>query len=152
MEVITIYTDGSGYYKNGLGGIGVYVVGTGQKISKGYENTTTSRMEIMAVLTAIKLIKNKECRVIIKCDNQYVVKAIREGWMFKWEHENWENRKNSDLWKQILKEIRARDKVKFRLEWVRGHQSGDGEDEKYNNLVDELANYKQFTKREKDLI
>lgn len=152
MQTITIYTDGSCYYKTRQGGFGVYIVNTGRAIHKGYDNTTTARMEIRGVLTAIKQIKNTPCRVIIKCDNEYCVKTIREGWIYKWAHEGWEGRKNSDLWQEVLVEINKRPNVVFRLEWVRGHQKDlNDEDTFYNNLVDKLADYKQFTEREIDL-
>lgn len=152
MKTIKIYTDGSCYYKTKQGGIGVYIVNTNTAIRKGFKNTTNSRMEIIAVLYAIKHIKNISCRVIIKLDNQYVVKSLREGWVYRWEHEGLENRKNGDLWEKVLKEIRLRDKVKFRFEWVRGHQKDiENEDAFYNNLVDSLSDYKNFKEEEREI-
>lgn len=152
MQTILIYTDGSCYYKTKEGGFAVYITNTGRAIKKGYSNTTTARMEIMAVLTAIRQINNVKQRVIIKLDNEYVVKTIREGWITKWENENWADRKNSDLWKQVSKEIKSRPLVTFRLEWIRGHQKDlDNPDTFYNNLVDKLCDYKNFKNRTEDV-
>lgn len=153
IEKITIYTDGSCYWKTGEGGIGIYIVNTNKAFHKGYSNTSTSRMEIRALLVAIKQVKNIPSEVTVKCDNQYVVNSIKERWVYDWEISNWSGRVNADLWKKVLREIRKRDKVKFILKWVKGHQKDlTSDDAFYNALVDKLCDYKQFKERTKDYV
>ena len=65
-KTVVIYTDGSAHYKDKMGGLGVYIkFGTGSNIkekiiSKGYSNTTNNRMELRAVIEAMKAIKLKD--------------------------------------------------------------------------------------------
>lgn len=148
---ITIYTDGSCYWKTKEGGIGIYFLDSNKAFHKGFSNTSTDRMEIIAFLYAIKNIKNIPCHVEIKLDNQYVTNSINEGWVYEWERSNWCARKNADLWKKALKEIRKRNKVKFKITWIKGHQKDlTNDDAFYNALVDRLCDYKQFKEREID--
>lgn len=110
-------------------------------------------MEIRALLVAIKQVKNIPSEVTVKCDNQYVVNSIKERWVYDWEISNWSGRVNADLWKKVLREIRKRDKVKFILKWVKGHQKDlTSDDAFYNALVDKLCDYKQFKERTKDYV
>lgn len=148
----TIYTDGSCYWKTREGGFAVYFKDQNKALSQGWTNTSTDRMEIMGVLTAIKNIPNIESNVLIILDNEYVVKTIREGWIYKWFYEGWKDRTNSDLWKQVLEEIKARPLVKIRLKHVKGHQKDlENEDVFYNNLVDRLADYKNFKNKKRNV-
>lgn len=56
---ITIFTDGSCYWKIKKGGIGVYMICDGEEtfISKGYKKTTIGRCEMRALLTAIQSLR-----------------------------------------------------------------------------------------------
>jgi ribonuclease HI len=65
-------------------------------------------------------------------DSQYVVKAVKEGWLNKWIKTNFAGgKKNSDLWRRFY-ELSKKNKIRF--EWVRGHA-----DNPYNNRCDILA-------------
>ena len=80
-----------------------------------------------------------------------MVKAIQERWAYMWEMHKWQDRKNADLWQEVLKEIRRLDKVKITLQWIKGHQTNlEDEDVFYNNLVDKFADYKQFKNQERE--
>ena len=151
MKELLIYTDGSGNNKTREGGFGVYNVTEKKGYKKGYTNTTTARMEIRAVLFALKNLSNEPSKVTIKLDNEYVVKSIQERWAYMWEMHKWQGRKNADLWQEVLKEIRRLNKVKITLQWIRGHQKNlEDDDVFYNNLVDVFANYKQFINKERE--
>ena len=65
MNVITIYTDGSSKGNPGPGGYGIILKsGTHYKeLSKGFRHTTNNRMELLAVIDALKSIKNKKVRI-----------------------------------------------------------------------------------------
>ena len=65
MRRIDIYTDGSCNARIRVGGYGVYVKEEGREtvIHQGYTHTTTARMEMRAVLHAIRLVSNESMDV-----------------------------------------------------------------------------------------
>ncbi len=142
MKEVTIYTDGSARSNpDGPGGYGsvlLYVDKSGQvhtrELSQGYERTTNNRMEMMAVIAGLELLK-EPCNVTIYSDSQYVVKAFMEGWIVNWQKKNWmrgkDPVKNVDLWKRMLRAMEGHD-AKF--VWVKGHAGN-----KYNEICDSLA-------------
>ena len=129
-----MYTDGSSRGNPGPGGYGVILMfGNHRKeISKGFRLTTNNRMELMAVVEGLRLIKKPELPVVIYSDSQYVVKAIEEGWLRNWIRTDFKGgKKNKDLW-TIFHQLSQKFKVK--MVWVRGHA-----DNPFNNRCDELA-------------
>lgn len=146
--MIIIYTDGSCNNKTGYGGYGIYIKNGGKEIylHKGYKNTTSNRMEMRAILYALKYVNKKE-KIIIYSDSMYCVNSIMKGWVYFWERDCWYNRKNADIWKRILIELR-----KFRIQPKLIHQKGhldnlDNEHVLGNNIADLLAsvsNFKEF--------
>lgn len=147
--MIEIYTDGSACVhetNKGKGGFGiVFVVNNKivEVISRGFTNTKTGRMELTAALTALRMVR-KDQRITINSDSLYVVNTFNERWIYKWKRIGW-SCKNSDIMKQLLIEYEkfGHNKVKFRH--VKGH-NGD----KYNEIADTIANYKNFTKTIRD--
>lgn len=93
----TIYTDGSCCVKTGFGGFAVVVEGKDEW--GGYrKNTTSQRMEIIAVMQALEWCKIHNATATIYSDSQYVVKGLNE-WAKKWQLDNWKKCiKNKDLW------------------------------------------------------
>lgn len=89
-------------------------------------------MELLAVIEGLKALKKKGLHVTVYSDSQYVVKAIKEGWLNKWMATNFRgDKKNPDLWRELhglLKEHQ----VDFK--WVKGHAENP-----LNNRCDELA-------------
>lgn len=133
-EKVTIYTDGSSRGNPGPGGYGVLLIygEHRRELSKGFRLTTNNRMEIMGVIEGLKALKKKGLHVTIYSDSQYVVKAIKEGWLKKWIATNFKGgKKNADLW-IILHELIQDHQIEFR--WVKGHA-----DNPFNNRCDELA-------------
>jgi ribonuclease HI len=101
----------------------------------GEARTTNQRMEITAVLEALRVLA-PAAPVVVVSDSTYVVNCFRDRWYVKWEANGWRNAKkqpvaNADLWRPLVSLVREHD-VTFR--WVRGH-SGD----RLNDLVDQLA-------------
>ncbi len=134
MNVITIYTDGSSRGNPGPGGYGIILKsGTHYKeLSKGFRHTTNNRMELLAVIEALKALKNKEKPVEIFSDSQYVVRAVNEGWLNNWIKTNFKGgKKNADLWRDFYNVAKA---FKLKMIWVKGHA-----DNPMNNRCDELA-------------
>jgi ribonuclease HI len=134
MSSITIYTDGSARGNPGPGGYGaIMMAGAHRKeLSQGYRLTTNNRMELMAIIAALEALKKEGMQISVYSDSQYVVRAIKEGWLKKWIATSFAGgKKNSDLW--IRFHLLAQ-KHKITMNWVKGHA-----DNPLNNRCDELA-------------
>lgn len=134
-KTVIIYTDGSAHYKDKLGGIGVYIkFGSAEKIiSKGYSNTTNNRMEMRAIIEAMKAITLKDYEVHIYSDSELCINTFTT-WIFRWEKEGFSGRKNVDLLKLGLEEYRKFPKGNLVFHWVKGHNGVQG-----NEIADMLA-------------
>lgn len=135
----TIYTDGSCLGNPGPGGW-AWVVRGGPFASGSEELTTNQRMEVMAVLQALKAISGP---VTIISDSTYVVNCFRHGWWRGWIKRGWRNSKgaavaNQDLWKPLLAEIAERDPDQVTFRWVKGH-AGDAMNAQADQLAVEAA-------------
>lgn len=134
MEVkpkVKIYTDGSSLGNPGNGGWGAILVqGSHKKEMSGFEpDTTNNRMEVQAVISALKTLK-KPCSVYLTSDSQYVLKSI-STWMDNWEKKNWKGVKNTDLMKE-LNDLRKIHDIK--CHWIKGH-TGHKENERCDTLA-----------------
>ena len=130
---LVIYTDGSSRGNPGRGGYGA-ILNWGsvtKEISQGYRHTTNNRMELMAVLAALTLLKRDHLDITIYTDSQYIVNSVEQRWVFGWEKKGFKDKKNPDLWIQFLKYYR---KHRIRFVWVKGHATNP-----WNNRCDELA-------------
>jgi len=137
MKKVDIYTDGACSGNPGPGGWGAILVygGHEKEISGGDASTTNNRMELMAVISALSVLK-ESCDVSLYSDSKYVCDALTKGWAIKWRGNNWikPDKKpalNSDLWEKLL-ELYERHKVT--VIWVKGHAG-----HAYNERCDQLA-------------
>ena len=133
MEV-TIYTDGSSRGNPGPGGYGAVLMSNGKtkELSAGYRKTTNNRMELMGVIAALEALKKPALNITVYTDSQYIVKAIKEGWLNKWLATNFAGgKKNRDLW---VKFYNLYQQHRINFVWVKGHA-----DNVYNNRCDKLA-------------
>ena len=131
---ITIYTDGSSRGNPGPGGYGAILMSGGKtkELSQGYRRTTNNRMELMGVIAALEALKKPSLNITIYTDSQYIVKAVKEGWLNKWLATNFAGgKKNKDLWVKFYN-LYKQHHIKF--VWVKGHA-----DNVYNNRCDVLA-------------
>lgn len=134
MEHISLYTDGSSRGNPGPGGYGAILIwGMHRKeISKGYRRTTNNRMELLAVIEGMEIIKNRDIPLVVYSDSQYVVNAVEKGWLNNWIKTNFKgDKKNPDLWKRYHK---LAQNFSIRFVWVKGHANNPN-----NNRCDELA-------------
>ena len=133
MADITIYTDGSALGNPGKGGFGAVLISGPyrREVSQGYRLTTNNRMELLAVIVALEMLKFEGSNVTLYSDSQYVVNAVEKGWVFGWERKGFAERKNADLWIRFLRIYR---KHHVRFVWVKGHA-----DTVENNRCDQLA-------------
>ena len=134
---VTIYTDGACKGNPGPGGWGAVLVAGGheKELFGGESPTTNNRMELMAVIEALRALK-RPCIVNIYTDSQYVQKGISE-WIHGWQARGWKTAdkkpvKNADLW-QALDEAQKPHRITWH--WVRGHNGHPG-----NERADALAN------------
>jgi ribonuclease HI len=139
---IIIYTDGASTGNPGPGGFGVVMLyGKHRKeISAGFRKTTNNRMELLAVIEALKALKTADIPVTIYSDSQYVVNAISKGWVFDWAKKGFKGKKNPDLWQEFLK---LYPKFKIKMQWVRGH-NGNIENERCDVLATTAAVRPQY--------
>src|SRR4051812_29263846 len=133
-QEIVIYTDGSSRGNPGPGGYGAILMSgkLRKELSQGYRHTTNNRMELMGVIAALEALKKPGFNVTVYTDSQYIVKAVKEGWLNKWLATNFaKGKKNKDLWVRFYN-LYIQHKINF--VWVKGHA-----DNPYNNRCDELA-------------
>lgn len=103
-----------------------------REIAAGYRLTTNNRMELLAVIVALKALQKKHIPVRVYTDSQYVVKAVNEGWLDKWIRTSFRGgKKNADLWMEFHALYQD---FAITFVWVKGHA-----DNPYNNRCDELA-------------
>ena len=138
MKEIDIYTDGACSGNPGPGGWGaVLLSGRHSKELRGGEaETTNQRMELQAVIEALKALKVSGWKVNVYSDSAYVVNAFNQEWLDKWQRNGWVNSKkepvaNQDLWRRLLELTRPNE---VRMIKVKGHAG-----HVYNERCDELA-------------
>ena len=136
-NTVDIYTDGACKGNPGPGGWGAYLsYGQHEKeIYGGEMQTTNNRMELQAVIEALRVLKSPS-KVCIYIDSQYVKNGINL-WISNWKKTGWITSskkpvKNVDLWKS-LDELVAIHEITW--VWVKGHAGNAG-----NERADALAN------------
>mgnify|MGYP000265323789 FL=1 len=119
---INIYTDGAARGNPGPGGYGI-VLESGshrKEMCHGFRHTTNNRMELLAVIEALKALKTNKAQVFIYSDSKYVVDTINKGWIFGWEKKAYKGKKNPDLWRKFIVLHR---KFKPTYIWIKGHNN-----------------------------
>jgi len=139
MNEEIVYTDGGCSGNPGPGGWAFVVVENSQVVfkSSGNENdTTNNRMELTAVINALKYAINKKGeKVMLITDSQYVKNGITM-WIFNWKKNGWRTAnkqpvKNQDLWKELDSWVA---KTNVQWSWVKGHAGNT-----YNEMCDSMV-------------
>ena len=147
MKPIIIYTDGACRNNQKDENLGAYAYKLiyGDKIktfAKVIPNTTNNKMELQAVIAALKAIK-PTCRhynVYLYTDSMYVVKGYVE-WLNTWKKNNYKKVKNPELWKEL--DSLSTNFTNLKMEHIQGH-AGFEEQEEVDRLCNEaLDNYKE---------
>jgi len=133
--VTRIYTDGACRGNPGPGGW-AWASGKDHYASGAEAHTTNQRMEVMAVIEALRSTPAGDVEIV--SDSTYVVKCFNDKWHVGWVKRGWRNSKgepvaNRDLWEQLIELVLHGGRT-VRFTWVKGH-SGD----KGNDFVDVLA-------------
>ena len=135
IQKIEVYTDGSCLGNPGPGGWAAIILENGEntdstrhEVSGGEKDTTNNRMEMMAVIEALKKIREQHpdtiqnIKIHFFIDSNLIVQTMKVGWKKK---------KNLDLWAEIEKLSAWLD---ITWEWVKAHHENE-----LNNQVDQLA-------------
>ena len=119
-NVVIIYTDGACRGNPGPGGWGAILdyKGIEKELYGAEKHTTNNRMELMAVIKALEILK-QTCLVKLYSDSSYVLKGITD-WMPNWKKRGWKTAsktavKNEDLWRRLDALI-----VSHQIEWLWG--------------------------------
>ncbi len=144
MKKVLIYTDGACSGNPGPGGWGALLRfnGTEKELSGGENRTTNNRMELTAVIEALRAL-NERCSLEITTDSEYVKNGITQ-WIHNWIKNNWKtsakkNVKNRDLWEELWQLSQSHD---IQWKWIRGH-SGHPENERCDELArNEIQKYR----------
>jgi len=119
---ILVYTDGSALGNPGKGGFGIIMKLSDKsyekEFSQAYRLTTNNRMELKAIIEALKKIKNKDLPIEIYTDSKYVADAINQKWLEKWHQKRFAKTKNTDLWQEFLKVSKG---LNYKIFWIKGH-------------------------------
>lgn len=137
-NMVKIFADGACSGNPGPGGYGA-ILKYGQKtkeISGCEARTTNNRMEMMAVIKALRQIK-RPCNIKVVTDSNYVVMGMTK-WMPSWIKRNWLNSQkkpvlNRDMWEELLKLSRPH---QIQWHWIKGH-NGHLENERCDQLARE---------------
>ncbi len=139
LKSVVVYTDGACKGNPGPGGWGALLRFGGQQkeLFGGEKLTTNNRMELMAVIQALKALKS-QCEVNLFLDSQYVRQGITQ-WIHAWKLKGWKTAskqavKNEDLWRELDALVHASGH-RVHWHWVKGHSGDEG-----NERADQLAN------------
>ena len=139
---IVAFADGAAKGNPGPGGWGVIVVAPSGEVTElagRVAHTTNNRMEMTAVIEALRWVRDTPGLVAVHTDSTYVIRGIRE-WIHAWRRRGWKTIEgkdvvNRDLWEELATLTGARGAA-GKVEWhyVRGHSGIPG-----NERVDEIA-------------
>ena len=148
MDKIDIFTDGGCSGNPGPGGWAFVALSEGKVLSYssgGDAQTTNNKMELTAVINALKTCQSLGAKsVSISTDSQYVKNGIT-SWIFNWKRNGWKTAskdpvKNKDLWIEL---DALRNNFEINWVWVKGHAGIE-----YNEMCDSLVKKEmdKFTK------
>ena len=136
-KIIQIYTDGACSGNPGIGGWGAIIFENGNKKElSGFDpETTNNKMELLAAIKALELIKQAS-EIELFSDSAYLINAFNEGWIIKWQLNGFKTSANKevanrDLWEQLIYFNQL-----HKIKWIKVKGHADNE---YNNRCDQLA-------------
>ena len=145
-ERVIINTDGACSGNPSPGGFAA-VIDWGKHrvtVSGGDPKTTNNRMELAAVIEALKLVNDfgetSRLPVTVRLDSKYVTEPFNQGWLRNWKSRNWRKADGKlvlspDLWQELDQLVSGRDILWV---WVKGH-SGDPMNEFCDRIAVEQA-------------
>jgi ribonuclease HI len=135
-DTVDLFTDGACSGNPGPGGWGAILRfrGTEKELSGGELATTNNRMELMAAIAGLEVLK-RAVKVRVHTDSMYLKDGITK-WIHGWKKKGWKTAdkkpvKNVDLWQRLEQAIAEHD---VSWHWVRGH-AGHVENERADALA-----------------
>jgi ribonuclease HI len=145
---LEIYTDGAcegNQFEKNYGGWGVIITQNRQvleKLSGAAKETTNNRMEMYAIIEALRYLERFESthspgKYILYSDSAYIVNCFKQKWYEKWMKNGWKTSKgtpvkNQDLWQTMLSLMKPFSHLKIvKIEGHAGH--------KFNEMADQTA-------------
>lgn len=137
-KTIKVWCDGACFPNPGVGGW-AWTTLVGEEDSGGHPRTTNQRMELLAVLNAVKHLHRKKTRVVVFTDSQYVINGATI-WTQRWIENQWVTKthqkvKYREEWEELYKHTRTGN---IAFQWVRGH-SGDPGNERADYLASQAT-------------
>ncbi len=139
-KVVQIWTDGACLGNPGPGGWGALLRwnGSERELSGGEAMTTNNRMELLAAIEALDVLK-RPCQVLLTTDSEYLRQGIT-AWLHNWKRNGWKTAarkpvKNADLWERLDRSVQPH---QIDWAWVKGH-SGHPENERVDALASAAA-------------
>jgi ribonuclease HI len=135
-----VFADGAAKGNPGPGGWGAIVVtpaGQVTELGGAARHTTNNRMELTAVIEALRHLGASAGRVAVHTDSAYVIRGIRD-WIHGWRRRGWRTAEggdvvNRDLWETLAAIAGQAGAVSWHH--VAGHRGIPG-----NERADEIAN------------
>lgn len=123
---IIIFTDGACSGNPGPGGYGSIVVtpdGQVRELGDRFDSTTNNRMEMSAVIHALKAVEHLEDDIHILTDSVYVIRGCTQ-WAYGWRRRGWKTAEgqdvaNRDMWEELTRQAAKHKNIKWH--YVRGH-------------------------------
>jgi len=139
MPQVIAYTDGGCRGNPGIGAWAFLLIdcASGRALERcdGERHTTNNRMELSAVLMALRALSKAGLSVLVRSDSRYTIDCCR-SWMPGWKARGWRRKggelKNVDLLQELDREMTRHD---LSWEWIKGHSGDAG-----NDHVDDLLN------------
>ena len=133
--MLKVYTDGSCLGNPGAGGYAVDICNEDDDVKTtirgGEKDTTNNRMELMAIIEALKFLEEHTLGpCIIYSDSQWAIHATEKTWKIK---------KNLDMVKIAQTLYRDLSPQHIKLSWLPGH-AGFLPNERVNSAAQEEAN------------
>ena len=139
MEKLDIFTDGGCSGNPGPGGWAFVALDNGKVLSYssgGEALTTNNKMELTAVINALRSCQTMGVKTVsISTDSQYVKNGIT-AWIYNWKRNGWKTAskdpvKNKELWIEL---DALRNNFEINWVWVKGHAGIE-----YNEMCDSLV-------------
>lgn len=136
MKKIEIFTDGACSGNPGAGGWACILryKDKEKELSGGEAKTTNNRMEMTAVISALKQLK-EPCEIVLMTDSKYVLDGATK-YLKGWQENGWKksNKKavlNVDLWMELVPLL---ERHQIQWVWIKGH-AGHPENERVDMLA-----------------
>ena len=131
-KILNIYTDGAcsgNQNETNTGGWGAILEygDHSRELYGGQENTTNNRMELTAVIEALRALKRDGLKIRVFTDSSYVANCFLQKWYLSWQKNGWQTSQktpveNRELWEDLLSLV---DKHKVQFFRVKGHVNPD---------------------------